>query len=537
MYDDDNMTGGTQDGVNTDGTEGMGESGGTGGDVTQSGSQYRYSGPFYQDDLSSGSSGSSTAGDGKDGASSSSYGSGGNTYSYTTEYNSDPKPVREKRPKKEHKFLRLIGKTVVVALVFGVVAGAAIVGTTYVGNKVTGQDTTSVAETETTTEIETTESGLESAGSESTDTGTSSSSTATATYTVSEIVEACMPSLVAITNISVVEVENSWSGYFGWYSGGGTQSIEETSSGTGIIIGQNDTELLIVTNNHVISGATTLTVVFSVDEDEEEANAFEAQIKGTDSSKDVGVIAVALEDIPSETLSEIKAATIGDSSQLKVGDQVIAIGNALGYGQSVTSGIVSALDREVTLENDDGTTITNLLIQTDAAINPGNSGGALLNMQGEVIGINEAKYSSDDVEGMGYAIPISDVESIIGDLQSLETRTEVAEEDMGYLGITCQDVTEEVAEQYDMPVGVYIKSVYEGCAADEAGLQKGDILTAFDGMSITSYEALRARLQYYEAGESVEVTVQTPDGGTYVEKTVTVVLSSQDEINAASLSQ
>ena len=198
----------------------------------------------------------------------------------------------------------------------------------------------------------------------------------------------------------------------------------------------------------------------------------------------------------------------------------------------MTTGIVSALDREVTLENDDGTTINNRLIQTDAAINPGNSGGALLNMQGEVIGINEAKLSSSYVEGMGYAIPISDVESIIGDLKSLETRSEVAAENMGYLGVTCQDVTQEVSEMYDMPAGVYLKSIVPNCAAEQAGLQKGDIITRFDGVSISSYEALRERLQYYEAGETVEVTVQSPGDGGYTEKTVNVTLSTQAEVEA-----
>ena len=282
----------------------------------------------------------------------------------------------------------------------------------------------------------------------------------------------------------------------------------------------------------MISGATTLTVLFSVDEGNEDANAVEAQIKGTDATTDVGVIAVPLDEIPDATMSQIKAASIGDSSQLKVGDQVVAIGNALGYGQSVTTGIVSALDREVTLQNDDGTTINNRLIQTDAAINPGNSGGALLNMQGEVIGINEAKLSSSYVEGMGYAIPISDVESIIGDLKSLETRSEVDAEDMGYLGVTCQDVTQEVSEMYDMPAGVYLKSVVPNCAAANAGLQKGDILTRFAGVSISSYDALRERLQYYEAGETVEVTVQSPGDGGYTEKTVTLTLSSQAEVEA-----
>ena len=248
----------------------------------------------------------------------------------------------------------------------------------------------------------------------------------------------------------------------------------------------------------------------------------------------LGVIAVSLKDIPAETMAEIKTASIGDSSKLKVGEQVVAIGNALGYGQSVTTGIVSALGREVTLQNDDGTLINNTLIQTDAAINPGNSGGALLNMQGQVIGINEAKYSSNNVEGVGYAIPISDVESLIGDLKTMTTRSEVDADKIGYLGINCQDVTEEISKQYDMPLGIYLKSVVKGCAADKAGLKKGDILTRFDGVAVSSYDSLRERLQYYEAGETVEVTVQTPDDDGYTEKTVSVTLNSREEIDAAS---
>ena len=347
---------------------------------------------------------------------------------------------------------------------------------------------------------------------------------------VTSIVEKCMPSLVAITNVSVREVQSFWG--FGWYNM--PQQREQTSTGTGIIIGQNETELLIVTNNHVIAGATNLTVLFSVDEGKDGADAVEARIKGTDVTKDVGVIAVSLKDIPAETMAEIKTASIGDSSKLKVGEQVVAIGNALGYGQSVTTGIVSALGREVTLQNDDGTLINNTLIQTDAAINPGNSGGALLNMQGQVIGINEAKYSSNNVEGVGYAIPISDVESLIGDLKTMTTRSEVDADKIGYLGINCQDVTEEISKQYDMPLGIYLKSVVKGCAADKAGLKKGDILTRFDGVAVSSYDSLRERLQYYEAGETVEVTVQTPDDDGYTEKTVSVTLNSREEIDAAS---
>ena len=460
------------------------------------GSQYRYSGPFYQD----------------------------TDYQRTESRNTESsfQGSVSKKQKKKKNFGRIIAKTVCIALVFGVVAGAAFQGTNFVGQKLFGDKVTAPVSQDASAdtaapEVGTVQPQTENSGSED------------SAASVSAIVKQCMPSLVAITNVSVKEVQNYWG--FGWYSQ--PQQQESTSTGTGIIIGQNDSELLIVTNNHVITGATNLSVVFSVDEGKDGTPPVEDQIKGSDATKDVGVIAVKLSDIPAETMSAIKTATIGDSSQMQVGDQVIAIGNALGYGQSVTKGIVSALDREVTLQNDDDSTISNKLIQTDAAINPGNSGGALLNMKGEVIGINEAKLSSNYVEGMGYAIPISDVEGIIGDLQNLQTRSEVDSEKMGYLGVTCQDVTSDIAQQYDMPEGVYLKSVVAGCAADKAGLKKGDILTRFDGMGVTTYDTLRDRLQYYEAGETVEVTVQSPENGSYVEKTVSLTLSTKAEVEAA----
>ena len=457
------------------------------------GSQYRYSGPFYQD----------------------------TDYQRTESRNTESsfRGSVSKKQKKKKNFGRIIAKTVCIALIFGVVAGAAFQGTNFVGQKLFGDKVTAPVSQDASADTAAPE-----VGTVQPQTGNSGSEDSAAS--VSAIVKQCMPSLVAITNVSVKEVQNYWG--FGWYSQ--PQQQESTSTGTGIIIGQNDSELLIVTNNHVITGATNLSVVFSVDEGKDGTTPVEAQIKGSDATKDVGVIAVKLSDIPAETMSAIKTATIGDSSQMQVGDQVIAIGNALGYGQSVTKGIVSALDREVTLQNDDGSTISNKLIQTDAAINPGNSGGALLNMKGEVIGINEAKLSSNYVEGMGYAIPISDVEGIIGDLQ---TRSEVDSEKMGYLGVTCQDVTSDIAQQYDMPEGVYLKSVVAGCAADKAGLKKGDILTRFDGMGVTTYDTLRDRLQYYEAGETVEVTVQSPENGSYVEKTVSLTLSTKAEVEAA----
>lgn len=458
----------------------------------QSGSEYRYSGPFYQD----------------------------SDYQTQSGYSSQSSEADGKPPKKKKKFGRLIAKTVCVALVFGVVASAAFQGTNYLGKKAFGDAVALPSEKEAMVVPEI-EKVVPQYGETQSLAGAAD---------VSAIVEECMPSLVAITNVSVREVESFWG--FGWYNM--PQQQEETSTGTGIIIGQNDTELLMVTNNHVIANAKDLSVVFSVDEGKEEASAVAARIKGTDPTKDVGVIAVALEDIPAETLAQIKVATIGDSSQLKVGQPVIAIGNSLGYGQSVTQGIISALNRSVSLRSDDGTIINNTVIQTDAAINPGNSGGALLDMNGQVIGINEAKLSSNAVEGVGYAIPISDVEGIIGDLKSMTTRSQVDAEKLGYLGITCQDVTPEISEQYGMPVGVYLKSVLKGCAADQAGLHKGDILTKFDGVGVTSYEMLKERLQYYEAGEKVSVTVMSPSEEDYVEKTVELTLNTRAEIEAAS---
>jgi serine protease Do len=451
-----------------------------------SSSEYRYSGPFYQDNIGSGSGHRTTL---------------------------------EVSEGKKKSFPRLMFKAVCVALVFGIVASVAFQATNYVGVQLRGENAAAVTGEEPAIVPE-----IETVAPQIGDIQRPGSGDVTA------IVQECMPSLVAITNVSIREVENFWG--FGWYNM--PQQREQTSTGTGIVIGQNDTELLIVTNNHVIAGATNLTVLFSVDEGRDGASAVEAQIKGTDASKDVGVIAVPLKDIPAETLNEIKVATIGDSSQLQVGEQVVAIGNALGYGQSVTTGIISALNRDVTLQNDDGSLINNSLIQTDAAINPGNSGGALLNMNGEVIGINEAKYSSSYVEGVGYAIPISDVEGIIGDLKTMTIRPEVDAEKIGYLGINCQDVTEEISKQYDMPVGIYLKSVVSGCAADNAGLKRGDILTRFDGIGVSTYDSLRERLQYYEAGETVEVTVMSPENGEYVEKTVTVTLSSKEEVEVAS---
>ena len=309
----------------------------------------------------------------------------------------------------------------------------------------------------------------------------SSSSTNEAVVTdVSAVVEEVMPSIVAITSTSIVEsgFSNDWYDYyFGYGNGNDGGTYEETGAGSGIIIGQSDSELLIVTNNHVVEGADSLQVQF-IDEE-----TVDAAIKGTDSSNDLAVVAVKLEDIPEDTMKEIKVATIGDSDALKVGEGTIAIGNALGYGQSVTTGVVSALNREV--EYEDGSKKD--LIQTDAAINPGNSGGALLNMKGEVIGINAAKYSSSSVEGMGFAIPISNVEDIINKLMNEKTKEKVDDEERGYLNINGRDITSTMSEEYNIPVGVYVVNVTKGGAADKAGLQENSVIVGIEGKTCTLY--------------------------------------------------
>ncbi len=322
---------------------------------------------------------------------------------------------------------------------------------------------------------------------------------------VSDIAENVMPSVVAITIKSITE----YSGFFGE-----TYEYESEGSGSGIIIGSNQNELLIVTNNHVVSGAETVSVCF-IDEE-----VYEAHVKGTDSDNDLAIIAVNLEDISSDTLSSIKIATIGSSDDIKVGEQVVAIGNALGYGQSVTTGIVSAKDRVVS-------TNTTPLIQTDAAINPGNSGGALLNMKGEVIGINSSKYASTEVEGMGYAIPISEVENILEELMNEETREKVPEEKRGYLGVMCQTVDEYTSATFGIPQGVLISDFTDNSAAKEAGMSKNSVITKIGRQSITSVEVLTECLEYYAAGEKISVTVMVNKDGEYVEETYEVVLGSQ----------
>ena len=325
-----------------------------------------------------------------------------------------------------------------------------------------------------------------------------------------------MPSIVSITNMSVQEVQN----YFG-----GTSKQESESAGTGIIISQNDSELLVVTNNHVVAGSDTLTVTFA------DGNSVEANIKGTDSEYDVAVVAVPLDSISEDTKKAISVATLGDSTELKVGEPAIAIGNALGYGQSVTTGVISALNRSVS-ETDQTTGETTessvKLIQTDAAINPGNSGGALVNASGEVIGINSSKLVGDSVEGVGYAIPISDVSDLIENLMNQETKTKVAEADQGAIGIKEMSVSTEYSQQLNMPEGVYVSEVTKGGGAEKAGMTRGCIITGINGTTVSSMDDLQEQLQYYAKGDEVELTIQVPQSnGEYQEQSVTVILGAK----------
>lgn len=366
---------------------------------------------------------------------------------------------------------------------------------------------------------------------ESDDSDSKEESTAKGSLDVSDIVEETMPSIVSITTKSVEEVQ-SYYGMFGQYGAYSPEQREVQGSGSGIIIGKNDTELLIATNYHVVDGAETLSVGFC------DSTACEAKVKGYDSEKDLAVVAVSLDDIDSDTMNAISIATIGNSDNLKVGEQVVAIGNALGYGQSVTTGIVSAKNRQLNSDDtvgdydSDSNSATNL-IQTDAAINPGNSGGALLNMNGEVVGINSAKLASTEVEGIGYAIAISDVTDTIESLMNEETRDKV--EDQGVLGITVQTVDSAVTEAYGVPEGVLVREVTEGGAADDAGIEARSIITKFAGKTVTTKEQLVDFLSYYEPGEDVELTIEVPDGKEYKEETVTVTLGkSEDTQNADS---
>lgn len=406
------------------------------------------------------------------------------------------KPHKEKKP---HKNLMRAAAVAGFAILFGVVSSAVFLATNVVGGRLLGLRSSDETAT---------------ASSDKISNGTSlSTSSSVVTSDVSDVVDKVMPSIVSITSMSVQEVQSFF---------GGTYEQTSEGAGTGIIIGKNDTELLIVTNNHVVEGSDTLTVTFN------DQSSVEANIKGTDAAYDVAVIAVALDQISDDTMSAISVATLGDSTNLKIGEPAIAIGNALGYGQSVTTGVISALDRSVsTTDTQTGETQESgaKLIQTDAAINPGNSGGALVNVNGEVIGINSAKLTGESVEGIGYAIPISDVSDLIQNLMNQETKTKVPENERGLLGITGMSVSDAFSQQIDVPAGVYVMEVSSGSGADKAGMTKGSIITAINGSSIDSMEALQEQLQYYAKGETVSLTILVPQSnGEYDEQTLDVTL-------------
>ena len=406
---------------------------------------------------------------------------------------------------KMKKMAKKIGAIALSAVLFGGIAGGVFTVVTYASG-VTGKST----ETKQADSSSVTQNTEEKSTTLQTATAANDGTVDSQSLDVADIAEGAMPAIVAITNKSVQEVQS----YFSMFGrGSGVQEQEVESQGSGIIIGQNDEELLIATNNHVVADADTLSACFIDDQ------VYEAAVKGTDVENDLAVIAVKLSDISADTMSKIKIAEIGDSDSLKVGQQVVAIGNALGYGQSVTTGIVSAVNRQVGDSDSE-----NGFIQTDAAINPGNSGGALLNMQGQLIGINSAKLASTEVEGMGYAIPVSTASPIIENLMNRTTRTKVSEEQASALGISGQTVDSNTSKTYGIPQGVYVAEVNQGSAAQTAGLQVGSIITKFDGTSVQSIEELKNQLTYYAAGETVEITVKVADNGEYVEKTLTITL-------------
>ena len=411
-------------------------------------------------------------------------------------------------PRKKNSWARKAAGITAAAVLFGTVAGGVMTGVNYVGARLTGLadiTATAPAETEGTTTAQVPETSAAS---------NNGSTTAVSTVTdVSSIAEKAMPSLVAINDTMTVEQNN----FFGM-----PQTYQAQSSGSGIIVGQNDTELLIATNNHVVSGATDMKVTFT------DSTQVAAAVKGTDSATDLAIIAVKLSDIPSDTMSKIKVATLGNSDNVKVGQQVIAIGNALGYGQSLTVGYISALDREITDENG----IQHTYIQTDAAINPGNSGGALLDLNGNVIGINAAKNASTEVEGMGFAIPISKAQEILNNLMTTKTREAVDESAQGYLGIQGTNIDANASKEYGMPVGIYVYKIVEGGAAANSDLKEKDIITKFDGQSVTNMEELKQMLTYYEGGSTVSLTVQSLVNGSYVEHEVQITLGTKPASNS-----
>ena len=440
-------------------------------------------------------------------------------------------PGPSEHKKNQNSFQKKVGTTVALAVIFGLVASVVFQALNFTADKYLKTKTG-------TTQIGTTESVfLQEASSQESESDQTAADTASGNGTVVAVAQASMPSVVAITTVSVQEIPS----FFGY----GTRQYQSAGSGSGIIVGENDSELLIATNNHVVSGATTLTVCFagsdvvgaeeetqamasSSDGDADVDNAVSAKIKGTDEENDLAVVAVEKSDIPDETMDEIKIAQMGSSDDLVVGEQVVAIGNALGYGQSVTSGWVSALNR--TISTEDGTNSTGL-IQTDAAINPGNSGGALLNMKGELIGINSAKYADSSVEGMGYAIPISKAKPILEDLMNRETREKVDTSEKGYLGVVLSNLTTEAIQMYNIPSGAFVRGVDQDSPAENGGICKGDIIVKFDGQKVSDGDDLLDKLQYYKSGETIEAVVARADNGEYKESTVEVTLGTRPDNN------
>lgn len=438
-------------------------------------------------------------------------------------------PGPSEHKKNQNSFQKKVGTTVALAVIFGLVASVVFQALNFTADKYLKTKTG-------TTQIGTTESVfLQEASSQESESDQTAADTASGNGTVVAVAQASMPSVVAITTVSVQEIPS----FFGY----GSRQYKSAASGSGIIVGDNDDELLIATNNHVVEGATTLSVCFIGDdvanaetetvnaEDSGDLNledAVSAKIKGTDADNDLAVVAVRKSDIPEDTLNQIKIAQIGSSDDLVVGQQVVAIGNALGYGQSVTSGWVSALNR--TISTEDGTNSTGL-IQTDAAINPGNSGGALLNMKGELIGINSAKYADSSVEGMGYAIPISKAKPILEDLMNRETREKVDTSEKGYLGVVLSNLTTEAIQMYNIPSGAFVRGVDQDSPAENGGICKGDIIVKFDGQKVSDGDDLLDKLQYYKSGETIEAVVARADNGEYKESTVEVTLGTRPDNN------
>lgn len=425
----------------------------------------------------------------------------------------------------QNSFQKKAGATIALAVIFGLVAAVVFQAANFAADRFLKTDKSSV-------QIKTTDSVdlQETASDDSTADKVLSDSE---NGTVAAVAQASMPSVVAITTVSVQEIPS----FFGYSS----HQYKSASTGSGIIVGDNDDELLIATNNHVVDGATTLSVCFIGDDvanaetetvnagdngDLNVEDAVSAKIKGTDADNDLAVVAVKKSDIPEDTLNQIKIAQIGSSDDLAVGQQVVAIGNALGYGQSVTSGWISALNR--TISTDDGTNSTGL-IQTDAAINPGNSGGALLNMKGELIGINSAKYADSAVEGMGYAIPISKAKPILEELMNRETREKVDSSKKGYLGVSLANLTTEAIEMYNMPTGAFVRSVEDDSPAQEAGICKGDIIVKFDGQKVSDGDDLLDKLQYYKSGEKIEAVIARATNGEYEENTIELTLGTRPD--------